>query len=386
MTPLPPHAQARSATASGAANDLAAIPTNVDTGAGVSIAERRARVLIAPREPLVARAAEDYERRVHDRFRSGCKHLIADLRGVSAIDSAGVRALGRSHTTAQRLDARFTLVAPQPDVRRVLELSRLDSVFDIRESLEDARTPAWRQPDLRLALSVASLCAVLWWVSASFPLLPESLRPSSIYLRDLGKFIAAGLIGVLVTAVQRRFQDKPMTQAMEHAQVLLCVSGALVMMIIGESLARAFGIAGAASVIRFRTPVEDPKDITVLFILMALGMATGIGTLGIAASGTAFLCLLIVALQHTGVGPRRTMMVQIGAVLGKDFPVAHVQRVFARNRIIFEPREFSQKKEVTMVYHTTLDPTVSLEDMSAQLVDGDAGVTSVSWEPTKRNA
>lgn len=330
--------------------------------------------------------AEEYERRVHDLFRSGCKHLIADLRGVSAIDSTGVRALVRSHTTAQRLDARFTLVAPQPEVRRVLELSRLDAVFEIRESLEDARTPAWRQPGVGLTLSVAALCAVLWWASASFPLLPESLRPSSIYLRDLGKFVAAGLIGVLVTAVQRRFQDKPMTQAMEHAQVLLCVSGALVMMIIDESLARAFGIAGAASVIRFRTPVDDPKDITVLFILMALGMATGIGTLGVAASGTAFLCLLIVALQHTGVGPRRTMMVQIGAALGKDFPVAHVQRVFARNRIVFEPREFAQKKDVTMVYHTTLDPTVSLEDLSAQLVDGDSGVTSVSWEPPKRNA
>jgi hypothetical protein len=90
-------------------------------------------------------------------------------------------------------------------------------------------------------------------------------------------------------------------------------------------------------------------------------------------------------LPHTGAGPRRTMMVQIGAA-GKEFPVAHVQRVFARNRIVFEPRELAQKKEVTMVYHTMLDPSVSLEDVSAQLVQGDAGVTSVSWEPPKRNA
>ena len=78
------------------------------------------------------------------------------------------------------------------------------------------------------------------------------------------------------------------------------------------------------------------------------------------------------------------MMVQIGAA-GRDFPVAHVQRVFARNGIVFEPREFAQKKEVIMVYHATLDPAMSLEDVSAQLVSGDAGVTSVSWEPPKRN-
>jgi len=344
------------------------------------------QVLVAPREPLVGGGpAEEYERRVHELFRTGCRYLILDLRDVPAIDSAGVRALVRSHTTAQRLDGQFTIIAPQPDVRRVLELSRLDSVFHIRESLDEARLPAWRHSDVRLVLFGAALCAALLWASASFPLLPSSLRPSWVFVREFGKFVAAGMIGLLVTGVQRRFQDKPMTQAIEHAQVLLCVSGALVMMVIGESLPRAFGIAGAASIIRFRTPIEDPKDITVLFILMALGMATGVGSLGIAASGTAFVCAFLVVLQHTGGGRRRTMMVEIGAA-GKEFPVAHVQRVFARNHIVFEPRELAQKKEVTMVYHATLDPTVSLEDVSAQLVQGDAGVTSVSWEPSKRNA
>src|SRR6266542_1505015 len=241
---------------------------SIPEGGGAPMPDRALsphQVLVAPREPLVAGGpAEEYERRVHELFRTGCRHLIADLRGVSSIDSAGIRALVRSHTTAQRIDGQFTIVAPQPDVRHVLALSRLDSVFHIRESLEEARVPAWRQRDVHLILGGAALCAALWWARASFPGLPASLRPWSVFVRDMGKFVAAGLIGLLVTAVQRRFQDKPMTQAMEHAEVLLCVSGALVMMIIGESLARAFGIAGAASIIRFRTPVEDPKDITVL--------------------------------------------------------------------------------------------------------------------------
>jgi len=343
------------------------------------------QVLVAPREPLVTGgAAEEYERRVNDLFRGGCRHLIADLRAVSAIDSAGIRALVRSHTTAQRIDSQFTIVGPQPGVRRVLELSRLDSVFHIRESLEEARVPVWRHRDVRLVLSIAAVCGALWWASASFRGIPTAWLASSLFARELGKFMAAGSIGLLVTAVQRRFHDKQMTQAIEHAQILLCVSGALVMMLIGESLPRAFGIAGAASIIRFRTPIEDPKDITVLFILMALGMATGVGALGIAASGTAFVCAFLVVLPHIGGGRRRMMMVHIGAA-GKEFPVAHVQRVFARNHIVFEPRELAQKKEITMVYHTTLDPAVSLEDVSAQLVEGDSGVTSVSWEPPKRN-
>jgi uncharacterized membrane protein YhiD involved in acid resistance len=155
------------------------------------------------------------------------------------------------------------------------------------------------------------------------------------------------------------------------------------MMIIGESLARAFGIAGAASIIRFRTPVEDPKDITILFLLMALGMATGLGAFVIAGAGTAFVCVFLFVLEHVGGGRRRTMIVEIAAA-GREFPLAHVHGVFARNHIVFEPREVIQKKEYVMVYHATLDPAVSLEDVSAQLVEGNAGITSVSWEPPKR--
>ena len=84
---------------------------------------------------------------------------------------------------------------------------------------------------------------------------------------------------------------------MEQAQTLLCVSGAMMMIIIGNSLARAFGIAGAASIIRFRTPVDDPKDVTILFLLMGLGMSTGLGAFAVAGLGTAFLCVALLALD-----------------------------------------------------------------------------------------
>ena len=358
----------------------------------------RRQVMVAPQEPLVAGgAAEDYERRVHDLFASGCRHLIADLRAADGIDSAGVRALVRSHTTAQRVGGTFTLVGPRPNVLEVLRLSRLEDVFRIRDSLEESQMPRWPWANVRLALLGAALCIALWWGGVRWsapsadgtanPLLGfggRSASPGIWVLVELTKLVAAGGIGLLVTAVQRRFHDKPLTQAMEHAQVLLCVSGAMIMMIIGESIARAFGIAGAASIIRFRSPVEDPKDITILFLLMALGMATGLGAFAIAGAGTAFLCLFLVGLELLGGGRRRPMMVEIVAA-GREFPLTHVQKVFARNHVVFEPREVLQGKEVAMVYHTTLEPAVSLEDLSAQLMDGAAGVASVSWEPPKRH-
>src|SRR4030095_5068929 len=132
-----------------------------------------------------------------------------------------------------------------------------------------------------------------------------------------------------------------MTRSMEQAQVLLCVSGAVVMIIIGDSIARAFGIAGAATIIRFRTPVEDPKDITILFLLMALGMATGLRAVAVARLGTAFLGALLLVLDRLPSDRRpRTMIAELVAE-GREFPTVRVESIFARRGGTFEPREVS---------------------------------------------
>src|SRR4030095_6809577 len=199
---------------------------------------------------------------------------------------------------------------------------------------------------------------------------------------ELGKLVVAALIGLQITAIHQP-ATRERGRAMEQAQVLLCVSGAMMMIIIGNSLARAFGIAGAASIIRFRTPVEDPKDVTILFLLMGLGMSSGLGAWAVAGLGTAFLCIALVALDHVSSQKARVMSVEIQAS-GREFPTTHVEGVFARNQIVFEPREIAQADEVTVKYHTWLDPQMSLDDLSAQLMRDVSGLTSVSWEHPKR--
>ena len=77
-----------------------------------------------------------------------------------------------------------------------------------------------------------------------------------------------------------------------QSQILLAVVAAALMMIVGDNAARAFAIFAAASLVRFRTNIRDPKEITVLLISLALGLASGFGRwdLGIA------LCLFSLAL------------------------------------------------------------------------------------------
>jgi hypothetical protein len=172
---------------------------------------------------------------------------------------------------------------------------------------------------------------------------------------------------------------------MEQAHVLLCVAGALTMIIVGDSLARAFGIAGAASLIRFRTPVEDPRDITVLFLLMALGMATGLGLLTVAGVGALFVCACLLTLGHASSDAQRAMKVALVAD-GQQFPAAHVSKVFADHHVAVAPLEIFHGDQTTIRYRAVLDPDASLEEVSARLLNGGTGgLKSVSWETPKKN-
>lgn len=200
------------------------------------------------------------------------------------------------------------------------------------------------------------------------------------------KLLSAALIGMLISFVQRYTRDdQPASRSMEQAHVLLCVAGALTMIIVGDSLARAFGIAGAASLIRFRTPVDDPRDITVLFLLMALGMAAGLGLITLAGVGTLFLCACLLTLGHTSGEARRAMKVALVAD-GHQFPAAHVLKVFAEHHVVVSPLEIFRGDNTTVRYRALLDPDASLEEVSARLMDGGTvGLKSVSWETPKKN-
>jgi anti-anti-sigma factor len=357
------------------------------------------RLVMSPMEPLVAGgAAEAFERHVQQLFRAGYRDLVVDLSGVRAIDSAGIRAFVRGHTSAQRVGGTLRLAAAPPAVSRVLELANLAGVFEIYPSVEAARMASWPWRTIRIAVAGTVLCTALVWAGVRWPLELSGLSPAPGGFPDgdsrlppaavrpfleLLKLVTASLIGLLVTAIHQPVaRDRGRT--MEQAQTLLCVSGAMMMIIIGNNLARAFGIAGAASIIRFRTPVDDPKDVTILFLLMGLGMSSGLGQFAVAGLGTAFLCVALLILDRVSSQKTRVMSVEILAA-GRQFPTTHVENVFARNQIVFEPREISQSDDVTVKYHTWLDPRISLEDLSGQLMAGGGGVKSVAWEHPKRD-
>ena len=131
------------------------------------------RLLLSPQEPLVAGGpAEELERRIQDAIKSGFEHVVIDLRAVPSLDSAGVRALIRGHTSSQRLHRRFTLVAPNEKVKEVLELSLLARVLEVVDTLVEAHERhSVGQVLTGIGVGVAGLSLVgvgiLWPVSAA---------------------------------------------------------------------------------------------------------------------------------------------------------------------------------------------------------------------------
>lgn len=220
-------------------------------------------------------------------------------------------------------------------------------------------------------------------VGLSYPAPAAASSPAQGAFFEFLKLVAAAMSGIVLTAVHRYFHTgKPLSPAIEQAQILLAVAGALMMILISDSLARAFGVAGAAGIVRFRTPVDDPKDATILFLLLGLGMSCGLGMFSVAGVGTAFLCLFIAVLNLIVTQKPRTMILELVAA-GPNFPVPHVQNVLNAYQIHFEPREVSHGKNATVTYQVSVPPDTSLEFLNDQLMADGAGIQSVSWEEKK---
>jgi uncharacterized membrane protein YhiD involved in acid resistance len=113
----------------------------------------------------------------------------------------------------------------------------------------------------------------------------------------LPRMVAAVLIGALLSLRPwRRVMGRALPKSeMVQAQVLLCTAAAVITVVIGNSVAKAFGLVGLGGFVRFRSGLKDPRDAAILFLMIGLGMACGHGSLGLAAVGTAFVaCLLLV--------------------------------------------------------------------------------------------
>ena len=103
-------------------------------------------------------------------------------------------------------------------------------------------------------------------------------------------FVLSAFIGWIY---QKTHRGTSYTQSFVFTLVLNGMVVALVMMIVGSSIARAFSLVGALSIIRFRNAVKETRDVGFIFFTMAIGMAVGTQFYTLAAIGTVVISLVI---------------------------------------------------------------------------------------------
>ena len=101
------------------------------------------------------------------------------------------------------------------------------------------------------------------------------------------RLMVAFLFGVIIAQLYRRTQAREggSSEALASTLVLLAILIALVTQVIGNSVARAFSLVGALSLVRFRTEVQDTRDTAFVIFSVVIGMATGGGHLQAALAG-----------------------------------------------------------------------------------------------------
>jgi hypothetical protein len=119
----------------------------------------------------------------------------------------------------------------------------------------------------------------------------------------------------------RPLSRRPVRPEVSHALLLMTVAAAMVVVVIGDSMARAFGVVGLGSFIRFRSALKDPRDVVLFFLAIGTGMACGLGAVPVAAVGVAVVWATLILLDRSGPAeePSRAESIQRAA---EELPVA----------------------------------------------------------------
>ena len=114
-------------------------------------------------------------------------------------------------------------------------------------------------------------------LSSSFQLTESATSQLPKAFSVIVSLLLAFVLGTVISIVYRWTHKRIASKSFMESLILLSMLITVVMVVIGDSVARAFSLVGALSIIRFRTVVRDPRDIAFVFFVLAIGMGIGAG-------------------------------------------------------------------------------------------------------------
>jgi uncharacterized membrane protein YhiD involved in acid resistance len=208
-------------------------------------------------------------------------------------------------------------------------------------------------------------------------------------LRIIMRLILATMLSAVLAFRPRK--DLPMMKRnlyVAQTQILLAVVASALMMIVGDNAARAFGIFAAVSLVRFRTNIRDPKEITVLLISLSLGLATGVGRWDLAL----VVCLFVLPLLWLLESRESEQVFRAMQLTVKTHDTEATQdilkQIFQRHGFNAELREINPPDEKEPIgcitYYVNMSLNVSTDQISEEIRASDPkNLEGIEWEQKK---
>ena len=203
------------------------------------------------------------------------------------------------------------------------------------------------------------------------------------------RLVLAALLGAaLAFRPRKRILALKRNPYVAQTQILLAIVAAALMIIVGDNAARAFGIFAAVSLVRFRTNIRDPKEITVLLISLALGLASGFGRWDLALVLAIFSLIVLWLLEWRE--PQQVFRSMELKVITRNVVSTQkaLREVFKTHGFDKElravDREATEESPGSIMYSVDVSPTVSTDEISADIlaIDGQ-NVQGIEWDQKK---
>ena len=187
----------------------------------------------------------------------------------------------------------------------------------------------------------------------------------------------AAVLGAALALRPKRRGTPRRQPAVIQTQIILAVVGAVIMLVVGASLARAFGIVGAANLIRYRSKIEDPKDAVVMLCALAVGLASGVGLYALGVFSTVFLVAALWIIESFEPKTQKRFDLKIKAGKETDSLRPSIEAILARYGLDFELRTSADEE---VCYDVKVPLEVQTDDVSNALLRLDPdGHASVEW-------
>ena len=232
------------------------------------------------------------------------------------------------------------------------------------------------------AVTIVLLLAV---TEVAFGQLPSAAAPEPVLesqwesiSQAIRRIPLAALLGAMLAYRPRRRGTPARQIAVVQTQIILAIVGAVVMLVVGSSVARAFGIVGAASLVRYRAKIDDPKDAGIMLSTLGIGLASGVGLYFLAIFATVFIAFVVLILES--VEPEGFKLFDL-KIKAKDATGIRpqVQLLLRRNGIRYELRSAGDEE---IVYETRV-PAHKKTDGITEAIHAIDAANEVEWEEKK---